>query len=118
MATTYEVTAVPIPIGDSIFGPFPVASGVQSITLRQIRTGLPDTGSLLAEAKIDVSVDGGANYLFYASTGIIGGTAIGRDGTSDLTSQFSPFPSPSLVKIRVTAFVAFTLTGASVILKP
>lgn len=119
MATTFNVPDTPVALGDSVFGPFSVPSGVIECSLHSVRTRLPDTGSLLAEAGLWMSLDGGATYTFFGSCGIIGGSNINpRTGSADLDTRFKPVPSPSLVQVRCHALVAFTLTDFSVILRP
>lgn len=115
---TVTVPDTAIPIGDTVFGPFTVPAGVVSIELMQNTSRLPDTGSILAEAVIMISPDGVAPYTDYGSTGVIGGVqpVTPHNPTGTLNTTFTPFPSPSKVKIRCHAFVAFTLTDLQVIL--
>lgn len=116
---TFTVPDTPIPIGDTVFGPFTVPSGVVELSLHSVRTRLPDTGSLLAEMALWMSIDSGVTYTFFGSCGIIGGSAINpRTGSADLDTRFKPVPSPSLVQVRCHAFIAFTLTDLTVIVRP
>lgn len=120
MATTFTLPDTAIPIGDTVFGPFTVPSGVIAITLQQATARLPDTGSILAEAQIETSPDGIVPFTFYASTGIIGGVipVTFKNPTGTLNTRFEPWPyaTASKVRIRCHAYVAFTLTDLQIVL--
>lgn len=119
MSQTFNIPNTPLPVGDTVFGPFTVNAGVSSIELHFPPRLQPNSGgAVLSQLWIAISLDGGVTWQErWAGTGFWGDPTFtdSKTGGTDAVTKFNPFPSPSLVRLTAATLTAFTLTGASIV---
>lgn len=122
MAQTFNIPNTGLVVGSQTFGPFAVVAGVSKVEFHtNPRVLFNNTGGfqLLSDMWIDIATDpGGADWRQMFGTGIFSDPNFtdGKTGsTSDCFTRFAVIPSPCQLRIRTDSKVAYTLTGAFIV---
>lgn len=114
----FNLPNIALTVGEQIFGPFSIPSGISNVALHFNPRLLPDSaGQVLAQFFFDISPDGIAPFVQWSGAGFWGDPNFvdAKTGsTTDAFTRWTPVPSPSKVKVRTETITPFTLTGAFV----